>query len=405
MRNPYFFMERENKLVKVKILNYPSISGIKKADFIFVLLCAIAAVIIIMIPNGFEKALTTKNKAVKAEIIEVDNDRLHTIGIIKTGEQLLKIKILNGEFKNLSIDTVNHFLGKLDLDKVYAKGEKVFTVLNAEGGKLTGAQVIDRYRLNHSFYLMLIFILLLLLYAGWTGLKIIVSFFFTAVVIWKILLPGYLKMYDPVIFSLMTTIVLTFGICFLVAGFTKMGWAAFLGSISGVLLTVLLSVLFGSLFRIPGEIMPYSETLLYTGYMKLKLSKIFIAGIFISSSGAVIDVAMDVSAAMGEIVEKKPVIKLKELIVSGFTVGKAVIGTMTTTLLLAYSSGFSTMLMVFIAQGVPLANILNYQIIGEQMLLTIVGSFGLVSVAPLTAIIGGFIFTGSSFFEKNIYRT
>ncbi|MBN2547314.1 MAG: YibE/F family protein [Spirochaetes bacterium] len=376
-----------------RILNYTGSLNIKKRDLIFVLLFSVTAAVIIIIPNGFEKALVTKGESVKAEITDVDNDNLHSIGIIKTGEQLLRMKILNGKFKNCTIDTVNHFLGKLDLDKVYVKGNKVFAVLDVEGGKLFGAQIIDRYRLNYTFYLMMIFILLLLIYAGWTGLKIIISFLFSAIVIWKILLPGYLKMYDPVFFSLLITFILTFCICFLIAGFTKMGLTAFSGSVAGILLTALLSVYFGSLFKIPGEIMPYSETLLYTGFMKLKLSKIFIAGIFISSSGAVIDVAMDVAAAMSEVAEKKLEIRLNELIISGFNVGKAVIGTMTTTLLFAYSSAYSSMLMVFIAQGVPLTNILNYQIFGEQMLLTVVGCFGLVSVAPLTAIAGGFIFT------------
>jgi uncharacterized membrane protein len=129
------------------------------------------------------------------------------------------------------------------------------------------------------------------------------------------------------------------------------------------------------------------------GFLKLKLADIFLSGIFIASTGAVMDVAMDVAASQEELAMKNPDISVKEHILSGFRVGRVVIGTMTTTLLLAYSGGYSTLLMMFIAQGVPVMNILNYQIVSAEILHTVVGSFGLVAVAPLTAIAGGLIFS------------
>ena len=104
------------------------------------------------------------------------------------------------------------------------------------------------------------------------------------------------------------------------------------------------------------------------------------------------DIAMDISASMNELVLKKPDISLKEAIISGIEVGKAVIGTMTTTLLLAYSGGYTAMFMVFIAQGTPIINVLNVNYVAAEILHTIVGSFGLVTVAPFTAIVGGLIF-------------
>ena len=50
------------------------------------------------------------------------------------------------------------------------------------------------------------------------------------------------------------------------------------------------------------------------------------------------------------------------------------------------------MLMMFIAREVPYLNILNMQYVSAEILNILVGSFGLVSVAPLTAIIGGMIY-------------
>jgi uncharacterized membrane protein len=96
---------------------------------------------------------------------------------------------------------------------------------------------------------------------------------------------------------------------------------------------------------------------------------------------------------MYEVVRRKPDIAFKDALQSGMHVGRAVLGTMTTTLLLAYSGGYITLLMVFMAQGVPLANLFNLNYVAAEVLHTLVGSFGLVTVAPFTALTGAFIFT------------
>ena len=59
---------------------------------------------------------------------------------------------------------------------------------------------------------------------------------------------------------------------------------------------------------------------------------------------------------------------------------------------LAYSGSYTTLLMVLMAQGTPSLNILNLRYVAAEFLHTVVGSFGLVLVAPVTAIIGGFIY-------------
>ena len=113
------------------------------------------------------------------------------------------------------------------------------------------------------------------------------------------------------------------------------------------------------------------------------------------------DIAMDIAASLEEIRHRHPDLPRRELILSGFRVGRSVTGTMTTTLLLAYSGGYSAMLMVFMAQGTPMINILNLTYVSAEILHTLVGSFGLVLVAPLTAVLGGWLFSpGSESGEK-----
>ena len=60
---------------------------------------------------------------------------------------------------------------------------------------------------------------------------------------------------------------------------------------------------------------------------------------------------------------------------------------MTTTLLLAYSGGYLTLLMVFAAQGTHPLDFINSTLVSAEIVKTLVGSFGLVLVAPFTAAI------------------
>ena len=139
--------------------------------------------------------------------------------------------------------------------------------------------------------------------------------------------------------------------------------------------------------------MPNSESLLYSGYQDLNLTRIFMASIFIGSSGAVMDLSVDITSAVKEVVDKKPDMGWREAARSGMNVGRAAMGTMTTTLLLAYSGGYVALLMVFMAQGTPVWNILNYKYVASEIIDTIVGSFGLVTVAPFTAVTSGYLLT------------
>lgn len=150
---------------------------------------------------------------------------------------------------------------------------------------------------------------------------------------------------------------------------------------------------FTGLFKIHGAIMPNAESLIYSGYQNLDLTSIFMASIFIGASGAMMDLSVDITSAIAEVIAKKPSITKKEAILSGMNVGRAAMGTMTTTLLLAYSGGYISLLMVFMAQGTPIDHILNYKYVASEVLDTVVGSFGLVTVAPFTAVMAGIMLT------------
>lgn len=366
----------------------------KYRAFLPVLLAIVMIVGLVFLPTGYEGAQTYQGAdRVRAEVLSTDESDVVDTGLIRTGEQRCQVRLLSGKFKGQTATAVNRLNGSLAQDKIFAPGDTAFVAVSYHGDDITTITMTDHYRLDMEAVLAGIFLLLLVLFAGKTGVRAILSFIVTILMMWKILVPGLLKGLNPIWVALGLVIVLTFIILSLIYGLDRRCLAATSGAVLAIGVTVLLGSLFTDLFKIHGAVMEYSESLLYAGYPYLDLTKIFVASIFLGSSGAVMDLAVDICSAVYEVVCKKPDISTKEAIRSGFSVGRAACGSTTTTLLLAYSGSYIALLMVFMAQGTPIAFILNYKFVAAEIIHTIVGSFGLVTVAPLTAMTSGILFT------------
>lgn len=359
-----------------------------------VVLALILLVVLLLLPTGYEGALSYQNAdRVKALVLSTDESDIVDTGLVRSGEQRCTVRILGGQFAGQETTAVNRLNGSLAQDKLFAVGDYAFVAVSHSGDTITTVSMTDHYRLDKEVLLAGLFLLLLVLFAGGTGLRAVLSFVDTILLMWKVLIPCLLKGWNPIWVAMGLVLVLTCMILSLIYGLDKRCLAAVLGAALGIIVTAVLGSIFTDLFQIHGAVMEYSESLLYAGYQYLDLTQIFVASIFLGSSGAVMDLSVDICSAVYEVVQKKPSISAREAIASGFAVGRAACGSTTTTLLLAYSGSYVALLMVFMAQGTPISFILNYKYVAAEIVHTIVGSFGLVTVAPLTAITSGLLLT------------
>ena len=360
-----------------------------------VLVCLLVIVILLFLPTGFEDALNYQEaERCTARVLSVDDSAIIDTGLVRSGEQRCELEILSGHFEGQTAVGINMLNGSLEQDKIFSPGDVAQVVVSHDGDTITNITMTDHYRLNWELVLAAAFALFLILFAGWTGVRALASFSLTVLTLWKVLVPLYLKGWNPIWVGLAITLFLTLFIIALVYGFDRRCLAAVSGSFLGILVTCVLGALFTDLFQIHGAVMSYSESLLYSGYQHLNLTQIFMASIFIGAAGAVLDLSVDITSAVYEVVEKRPDLSWWEATRSGLNVGRAAMGTMTTTLLLAYSGGYVALLMVFMAQGTPLDHILNYKYVAAEIIHTVVGSFGLVTVAPFTSLCAGFFLAG-----------
>lgn len=371
-----------------------------------VLVCLAAVILLLLLPTGYEGALLYQEaERCSARVVEVDNSTIIDTGLVRSGEQRCTLEVMDGMFKGRTVEGVNMLNGSLEQDKLFVPGDKALVVISYDGDEVLSVTMTDHDRSTGELVLAALFILLLVAFAGRTGVRAVLSFVVTVLCLWKILVPLYLKGYNPIWVGLLVTLLLTVLIIALVYGFDRRCLAAVSGSFLGVLVTCVLGLVFTDLFKIHGAVMAYSESLLYSGYQDLSLTQIFMAAIFIGASGAIMDLSVDITSAVYEVVEKRPDLSWREAAKSGMNVGRSAMGTMTTTLLFAYSGGYIALLMVFMAQGTPVEHILNYKYVASELIHTVVGSIGLVTVAPFTAFCAGFLLTRAHFPGKVVDKT
>jgi len=372
--------------------------NINRRDLIFLIISGFLILVMALLPTGFENpSLVEDTFYEKAEVLEVDNSALSTISVVTIGNQKTTLRILSGQFEGQVLQAENILNGQKNIDKLFAPGDMVLTVIKTDPAhsKILSIRAQDYYRSGIELILAALFVVALLAFAGITGIKAIVSFVFTALCFWKVLLPLLLNGWEPIPLGLGVSFATACVVILLVSGVGKKGLTALAGCACGVAFTAVVAVVSSHWFKIPGTVQDYSEALIYSGF-QLDLSGIFIASVFISASGALMDVSTDIAASIDELHSRLPQLSARELIQSGFKIARPVIGSTTTTLLFAYSGGFMFAFMAFMSKGMPFVCILNSNYISAEILHTIVGSLGLVLTAPLTAVVGGLVYGGKS---------
>ena len=319
----------------------------------------------------------------RVEVVEVDDSGLQLHGLIEFGTQKLKVRLPDGSIR----EAHNEIRAQLELDKKFKVGDSALVILGSDP-----LIARDHWRLGWMSVLFGGFALLLVAFGGWTGAKALFSFVFSCFSVWKLLIPLCLSGWPAGWTSFAVVSVLTAVIMYLVAGRTRKGLSAFLGAMLGVVASLWLADFFAAAMHVNGATMPFVQTLLYSGYVDLDLADVFTGAVILASSGAVMDLAMDIASAAEEVARHNPGLPRRELFLSGLRVGRSVVGTMTTTLLLAYSGGYLTLLMVFAAQGTHPLDFINSTLVSAEIVKTLVGSFGLVLVAPFTALMSAAIY-------------
>lgn len=358
-------------------------------SFLLGVVLAAATVYLVLKPGADVLVSSLSSSTSTAKVVEVDDSSVEDLGNVMYGTQRLRVALPDGR----EFDAENELRAQMELDKMFQPGDKIVVELPKTLNENTVLFARDYWRIGWAVALFVLFAVLLCIFGGWTGLRALFTFFFSCLAIWKILIPAVLDGVSASLVSFLTVAVLTGVIVFLVAGISRVGVSAFAGSMLGVAVSLVLAWFFSKVMYVDGAAMPFAQQLVNANADIVSLRDIFIGSVILASSGAVMDLAMDIAAGMAEVRRHNPNVGFKDLFFSGCRIGRAVVGTMTTTLLLAYSGGYLTLLMVYASEGVRPIDFINTTLVSAEVVKTLVGSFGLVLVAPFTALAGAFVFS------------
>lgn len=349
-----------------------------------------------------EKDSTYGSVSLKGVILEASEPYEYSdeFSIVPVIMQDLKVKITdkeneeyNGSVFPIKYQLTDDYNKNVNTAYKLSKGNHVYVYAIVENGKLDVNTMAIQYfdKTNLLIMIIVIYSLAIVLIGGLNGVKALLGLIITIVLIFTTMLPAIYNGADAILVTIGVSVVVTVLTFLIVSGFKRKTFAAIIGTIAGILVACLFSMLFGNLMKLTGI---NEETMMLTTLENAEnynYKNIMFAGVIIGALGACMDVGMSIASALSEMKKEIPDITISRLIKAGMNIGKDVMGTMTNTLILAYVGSAMTIILLFMGFNFQSFDILNQEMIAEEILRAIAGSMGLVCTIPLTAIISAVI--------------
>ncbi|WP_286182830.1 YibE/F family protein [Bacillus sp. ISL-55] len=293
--------------------------------------------------------------------------------------QQLTAEIKNGQEKGKLINLVNEFSTSKAYDHEFEAGDELFVDLDptrADTGELQGT-IKDVKRDKYLMYVTWVFVLVLLIVGRKQGLLSIVSLVINALLL-SCALDVYLNNanWSLLLISSIAAVLFTVISLLLVNGFNEKTYAAIIATLLGTFAS--LFIVWVVLWGTSEKGLRYEELQFITRPYQV----VFLAGLFLGSLGAIMDVAITMSSSMFHMFEKNNNIPVKALIKSGMEIGKDIMGTMTNILFFVYVSGSIPILILYFKNGSPLGFALSMNL-SLEMARALAGGIGIVLTIPI----------------------
>ena len=331
---------------------------------------------------------------VRAQVTDMLYEGETDFGFGPVTYQIFIAEIRTNPFRGKIVEVENISMGNYAMDMTINPGDRVILALEVIDDQIVAAHPQDFYREFHIYLLIGIFAVLLLIIAHIKGLKAIIALGLTIFLIASVMLPGILNGHDPLTLAIIISIIVTTITMVLICGLTPKAFASIIGTIGGVLVAALISIWVGHAAKLTGLSGHEAQMLVFVfNDIDFSFKNLLIAGIIIGALGAVMDVAISIASAMEEIKANNPSISKANLIKSGMNVGKDIAGTMTNTLILAYTGTSIPLLLLFLAHDQSYIAIVNMELIATEFIRALSGSIGLVLAIPITALVSAALMT------------
>lgn len=359
-----------------------------KENAIVLLIIAVTVLVTVLLQNfGFQSysrfASDTLHyeRAVVVEVLSEDLEYDENLEIT-LGTQVLQVRMLNGEEEGNTLEVTNYLT---QTHNVYAE-EGTRLIINADRPEGDVEPYYTVYNYDRTVPMISCFIVLaaaVICIGGGKGVKSIAGLAYSLFLIVYMVLPAVFSGYSPILMSIICGVLSTAVTLLLLNGNSEKTWAAILSTVIGVICSLLFFLIMSLLVHIDGFSSSEAEGLvLISQETGLQIKDVLFAGVLISSLGAIMDTGMSIVSALYEVYTHNQGLTAKELFRSGIEMGKDMIGTMTNTLILAFTGSAFITLLVFLSYQVQPAQLFNSNYLTIEIAQGICGTFGIVLTVP-----------------------
>lgn len=245
--------------------------------------------------------------------------------------------------------------------------------------------VIDFVRTEALFNLFVLFVIIVLIVGRKHGVTSLLGLVSSFAIIFAVILPGIQAGYQPILVALVGAILIISITFYLSHGLSEKTTLAVVGTIISLIVTGMLAWYFSDAARLTGF---GAEEVAFLQVLKsgqLQVRSLFLAGIIIGALGILDDITISQASIVKELKLTDPKLKPNQLFFKAMNVGRDHIASLVNTLILVYTGSALPLLLLFtIDSSRSTWDVVNYEIIAEEIVRTLVGSIGLVLAVPIT---------------------
>ncbi len=348
----------------------------------------LAVAFFVALTGSAQAAEVTANQetaeTMKAQVLEIlsSTDR-YTSGFSTTTTQTLKAKITSGSEQG-AVVTVEE-------DYLHLKVGDTFYLIH----KIDALDAIDVYYVSEPYRMPVLyivgalFVIILMLFGGWQGIRGFVSLVASVLVIVYFFLPGILNGYSPALLSIgVASLIIVVG-SYITHGFTKTTSSAVIGMLATIVITGLIaywSVYTGNLSGFASE---ESGFLVYAAKGHIDFVALLLGGMLIGLLGVLYASAIGQAVAVEELHRIGPHIPRWTIYKRALRIGREHIGALVNTLAIAYVGASLPLLLLFSRYVTPasIEATVNKEVFASELLRIMIGSIGLILAVPITTLV------------------
>jgi uncharacterized membrane protein len=268
----------------------------------------------------------------------------------------------------------------------FRAGQRVKVSILEQEGQPTFYNIRDLERTRPMLVLVALFVLAVVAFGGWQGVRSLVGLAVSFAVIIGFIVPAILRGHSPVAVALVGAMAIMLASLYLSHGVGRKTTAAVVGTALALGLTAALTAVFvaaTSLTGLAGE----EERQASFQLGGISLRGLLLAAIIIGGLGVLDDVTVSQASLVFELRRADPAAGFGALVRSALAVGRDHISATVNTLVLAYAGASLPLLVLFTTGGAGFGEVATAEVAAVEVVRTLCGSLGLIAAVPLTTVL------------------